>query len=273
MLQTIERERIPTLGRDMNAMQKHLASIIGLALAVTVGGCGGDNDSNSPPAPAPIASSAEGLYSGSTNTNRTITNVVLDDGTYYFFYSVPANPALLAGLVQGNGTSSNGSFTSSNAKDFNIERPGVLSATIAASYAERQSLNGSISYPGPSVTTFTSTYDTAYDTTPTLASLAGTYTGQAGSSAQGVQSATVTVTATGAFTAVEADGCTFSGTASPRSRGNIFDQSVTFGGAPCEFPGTTLVGIAFLDVPNRRLYGAAPAGNRTNAVIFAGTRP
>ena len=183
----------------MNAIQKHLASILGMALAVTVGGCSGGNDSNSPPAPAPIASSAEGLYSGSTDTNRTITNVVLDDGTYYSFYSVPANPALIAGLVQGNGTSNNGSFTSSNAKDFNLEGPGVLNATIAANYAERQSLNGSISYPGPSVTTFTSTYDTAYDMTPPLASLAGTYTGQAGSSAQGVQSATVTVTTTGAL--------------------------------------------------------------------------
>jgi len=74
-------------GSDMNAMQKHLASIIGIALAVTVGGCSGDNDSNSPPAPAPIASSAEGLYSGPTD-NRTITNVVLDDGTYYFISSI-----------------------------------------------------------------------------------------------------------------------------------------------------------------------------------------
>ena len=129
-------------GSDMNAMQKHLASILGVALAVTVGGCSGDNDSNSPPAPAPTASSAEGLYSGSTDTNRTMTNVVLDDGTYYFFYSVPANPALLAGVVQGNGTSNNGSFTSATAKDFNLEGPGVLSATIAASYTERQSLNG-----------------------------------------------------------------------------------------------------------------------------------
>lgn len=257
----------------MNAMRTHLASILGMALAVTMGGCGGGNDSNSPPGPAPTASSAEGLYSGSTDTHRTMTNVVLNDGTYYFFYSVPANPALLAGLVQGTGTSNNGSFTSATAKDFNVEGHGVLSATIAASYAERQSLHGSISYPGPSVTTFTSTYDTAYDTTPTLASLAGTYTGQASSSAQGVQSATVTVTATGAFSAVEADGCTFSGTASPRSRGNIFDQSVTFGGAPCEFPGHTLVGIAFLDVPNHRLYGAAPTANRTGAVIFSGTRP
>ncbi len=148
----------------------------------------------------------------------------------------------------------------------------MLSATIAASYAARQSLNGSIMYPGANGATFTSTFDPAYDTTPSLASLAGTYTGQAGSSG-GVQSATVTVASNGVFTGVEADGCTFTGTASPRVRGNIFDQSVTFGGAPYEFAGSTLVGIAYLDVPNRRLYGAAPVSNRTNAVIFSGTKP
>ena len=243
-------------------------------MALTVGGCGGESDSNPPSTStsAPTATSAEGLYSGSTNTNRTLTAVVLDDGTHYFFYSAPANPNLIAGVVQGNGTSNNGSFTSANARDFNIEGLGVLSATIAASYAARQSLSGSITYPGASDTTFTSTFDPAYDTTPSLASLAGTYTGQAGS-AGGVQSATVTVASNGVFTGVEADGCSFTGTASPRVRGNIFDQSVMFGGAPCEFAGSTLVGIAYLDVPNRRLYGAAPASNRTNAVIFSGTKP
>ena len=35
----------------MNAMQKHLAGILGMASDVTVGGCGGGNDSNAPPAP------------------------------------------------------------------------------------------------------------------------------------------------------------------------------------------------------------------------------
>lgn len=254
----------------MKAIQKHLASILGIAIALTVGGCGSESDSN--PAPATSASSAEGLYSGSTNTNRTLAAVVLDDGTHYFFYSVPANPNLIAGVLQGNGTSNNGSFTSANARDFHVEGLRVLSATIAASYAARQSLNGSITYPGASGATFTSTFDPAYNTTPSLASLAGTYTGQAGSSG-GVQSATVTVASNGVFTGVEADGCTFTGTASPRVRGNIFDQSVTFGGLPCEFAGSTLVGIAYLDVPNRRLYGAAPASDRTNAVIFSGTKP
>lgn len=254
----------------MKAMQQHLASILGIAMALTVGGCGGESDSN--PASATMSSSAEGLYSGSTNSNRSIAAVVLDDDTHYFFYSAPANPTLIAGVVQGNGTSNNGSFTSANARDFNIEGLGVLSATIAASYAARQSLSGSITYPGASDTTFTSTFDPAYDTTPSLASLAGTYTGQAGS-AGGVQSATVTVASNGLFTGVEASGCTFTGTATPRVRGNIFDQSITFGGAPCLFAGSTLVGIAYFDVPNRRLYAVAPTSNRADAVIFSGTKP
>jgi hypothetical protein len=251
-------------------MQKQLASILGVAMTLTVSACGGDSDS--PPAPAPVASSAEGLWSGSTNTNRTFAGIVLDDGTYYVLYSVPANPNLIAGVIQGNGTSKNGSFTSSNARDFNIEGLGVLSATISGSYVERQSLSGSISYSGVVGATFTSTFDPAYNTTPSLASLAGTYTGQAGSSGS-VQSATVTVASTGVFTGVAADGCSFTGTATPRVRGNIFDQSITFGVAPCELAGSTLAGIAYLDVPNSRLYAAAPTSNRADAVIFSGTKP
>ncbi|MEP6934223.1 MAG: hypothetical protein ABI988_09830 [Nitrospirota bacterium] len=119
--------------------------------------------------------------------------------------------------------------------------------------------------------TFTSTYNTAYDTTPTLPSLAGVYIGQAGSSG-GVQSANVTVASDGGFTGVEASGCTFTGTAKPRVHGNIFDHSITFGGAPCFFAGSTLNGIAYFDVPTRRLYAAAPTSNRADAAIFFGTR-
>ena len=82
-------------------MQKHRTSILGLAIALTMGGCGGAGDSNPATTPTATSSSAEGLWSGSTNTNRTITGVVLDDDTYYFLYSVPANPKLIAGVVQG----------------------------------------------------------------------------------------------------------------------------------------------------------------------------
>jgi hypothetical protein len=251
-------------------MQTQLASIVGIVLALTVAGCGGGGESNS--TPAPVASTAEGLWSGSTATNRTVVGVVLDDGTYYFLYSVPANPNLIAGVVQGTGVSNTGSFTSTNAKDFNLEGAGVLDATISGNYAARQSLSGTVLYSGVVGATFTSTFDPAYDTTPSLASLAGTYTGQVGSSG-GVESASVTIAATGAFSGASASGCSFTGTATPRANGNVFDQSVTFGGAPCLFAGRTLVGIAYFDVPNNRLYAAAPTSTRTDGVIFLGTKP
>lgn len=80
--------------------------------------------------------------------------------------------------MQGNGTSNNSTFTSTNAKDFNIEGLVVLNTTISASYVERQYLGGSIAYAGLGGTTFTTTFDPANNTTPSLAGLAGIYTGQ-----------------------------------------------------------------------------------------------
>ncbi|MEP6934222.1 MAG: hypothetical protein ABI988_09825 [Nitrospirota bacterium] len=113
-------------------MQRHFVSVLGIAIALIAGGCSGESTTS-----APTSGSAEGLWSGSTNTNRTIVGVVLDDGTYYLLYSVAANPNQIAGVVQGTGISNNGSFNSEHAKDFNMEGLGVLNATVSASYALR----------------------------------------------------------------------------------------------------------------------------------------
>ena len=180
------------------------------------------------------------------------------------------NPNQIAGVIQGTGASNNGSFTSPNTKDFGIG-VAVQDATISADIAARQFLNGSIAYSGAGTVTFTSSYNTAYDTTPTVASLAGVYTGQAGSSG-GVQAATVTAAADGTFTGIEQSGCTFTGTVTARTRGNIFDQSIAFGGAPCFFAGSTFQGIVYFDIPTRRLLAAAPNSLRTGAAIFFGTK-
>ena len=144
-------------------------------------------------------------------------------------------------------------------------------ATISADIAAHQFLNGSIAYSGAGTVTFTSSYNTAYDTAPTVASLAGVYTGQAGSSG-GVQTATVTAAANGTFTGTEQSGCTFTGTVTARTRGNVFDQSITFSGPPCFFPDRTFLGIVYFDIPTQRLYAAAPNNDRTDAAIFFGTK-
>jgi hypothetical protein len=256
--------------RGTKAMLGRYFTLLGIALALSANGCGGDQTSDQNPT-SPSASTAEGLWAGTTNTNRTLTTAVLEDGTYYFFYSAAANPNQIAGVIQGTSTSNNGSFTSPNTKDFGIG-VAVQDATISADYASRQFLNGSIAYSVAGTVTFTSSYNTAYDTAPTVASLAGRYTGQAGSSG-GVQTATVTAAANGTFTGIEpSSGCTFTGTVTPRTRGNVFDQSITFGGAPCFFPNSTFQGIVYFDIATSRLLAVAPNNARTDAAIFFGTK-
>ena len=245
-------------------MLRQLITLLGIAIALSASGCGDQAPVLTP------ATTAEGLWFGTTNTNRTLTATVLDDGTYYFFYSVVANPNQIAGVIQGTGTSNNESFTSPNTKDFGIGVT-VLDATISANYTARRFLNGSIIYSGAGTVTFTSSYNTAYDTPPTVAILAGVYNGQAGSSG-GVQTANVTAAADGTFTGTEQNGCTFTGKATARTRGNVFDQSITFGGAPCFFAGSTFQGIVYFDIPTRQLYTAAPNSLRSDAAIFFGTK-
>ena len=128
------------------------------------------------------------------------------------------NPNQIVGIMQGTGTSNNGSFTSPNTKDFGS---GVAAqdATISADYASGQFLNGSIAYSVAGTVTFTSPYNTVHDTAPTVDSLAGRYTGQAGSSG-GVQTATVTAATDGTFTGIEQRTCTFTGLSS-NSKCNI----------------------------------------------------
>ena len=197
---------------------------------------------------------------------------VLDDGTAYFFYSAVGNPAQLGGVIQGSGSSSNGTFSFSDAKDFGI---GVATrdAAVSASFGARQFLNGSVTYPAGGTQSFSSSYNTAYDTTQSLASLTGVYQGQIGGSV-GSQSATMIVQVDGTFSGSEANGCTFSGAITTRVRGNVFDLTMTFGGAPCLFGNAIVNGATFVDFATApiRLYAAAPNSTRTNAAMFLGVK-
>ena len=245
-------------------MLRQLIATLGIAFALSVSGCSDQITE------VTSENTAEGLWVGTINTNRTLTAAVLDDGTYYFFYSVVANPNQIAGVIQGTGTSDNGSFTSSNTKDFGIG-VAVRNATLSADYTARQILNGAIAYSGGGTTTFTSSYNPAYETTPTVASLAGVYNGQLGRSG-GVQTASMIVQPDGTFTGTDQNGCIFTGNITARNRGNVFDQSITFSGTACFFNGSTFQGIIYFDIPTRRLYTAAPNSLRTDAAIFFGPK-
>ena len=258
-------------------MQERLIRLLcTIFLAVSISACSGGNDDTSttpPPSnPPPPSTSAEGLWNGSTNAGRSVAGLVLDDGTYWFLYSVVGNPTVVAGLVQGNSSSQAGSFTSSNARDFNLEVPEILDGTIAGSYVEKQSLSGTVTFVGGGSTTFNGTYNADYDLTPNLNLIEGTYTGST-ATAGGTESVTVTVSSPGLLAGSSASGCLFSGSVSPRTRGNVYDVSVTFAGGVCSNGTSTVTGVAFFEAATQRLYSAALNGTRTNGFIFLGTKP
>jgi len=228
------------------------------------------------------SNAAEGLWRGITNTNRALSGVVLDDGTYWFIYSSIGNYPVIAGVAQGNGISNpdsddNGFFTSDNGRDFNFEGLGVSDFTLDGIYWAMNSivppprLDGSIQYSS-STTTFESSYDTDYDKVPNLTDIAGTYTGSAYTSG-GPDFATVIFTSAGTINGSGASSCTFSGNVSPRASGNIYDVSITFDGGVCANGTSTVTGVAYFDAPTKQLTSVGLNSSRTDGFIYVGSKP
>jgi hypothetical protein len=190
---------------------------------------------------------------------------VLGDDTYWLWYSAVGQPSVLAGGFQGSGLSQNGTFTSSNGKDFSLVNPGQLDAALAANYVIRQSFDGVITYPTAAQTSFTSTFKTDYDAAPNLASLVGTYMDSPNSM--------VTIDPSGSIFGQPFSVCAYAGTVSPRTSGNVYDVSVTAIGRLCGQSGTLLTGVASFDAATKRLYiMTIDSVNRTFAFLFLGTK-
>lgn len=242
--------------------------ILGLLLVVSLSACGGDGDTPTPP-PAIASATSEGHWTGTTDTNRTVKALVLDDGVYWALYSDASNPSIIAGVIQGDSSSQNGAFTSSNARDFNLQT-GILEALINGSYAMKQNLNGTIVYQAGGQSTFTMTYNSDYDLTPDMNAVAGTYTGFV----TATETVTVVVSTTRTISGSSSTGCIFTGSFSPRAYGNVYDVTVTFGNqAGCSNRNETVTGIAFYEASAKRLLSAALNSTRTDGFVFIGTKP
>lgn len=254
-------------------MQRITTSIVSLFVLASLAACSGEGDT-SPPSPAPLpAATAEGLWLGATNSNpsRTVTGVVLDDGVYWFLYSVAGNSSITAGVVQGVSTSQNGVLNSANATDFSIERtPLIVNPTVDGRYTMKQSLSGTISYSNPNTQNiFTTTYDGNYELAPDITAIAGIYTGPVALN----ETVEVVVSAAGIIsgTSSATPACTFSGLFKPRTHGNIFDVTIEFGSQDtCSNKDATVRGIGFLHAG--KLYSAALNHDKTNGVVFIGTK-
>jgi len=260
-------------------MRLNLENIIKLAVfsvVLLLSACGGSGGSTSEGGAAPATSTqAQGFWSGTTSTNRTVAAMVLGDGTYYVLYTAVNDPTTVEGFSVGSGsaTASPGVFSSSNLVDFNFAGAGINSATLSANYTAKQSFNGTINYTGGTSTTFTGAYDSTYETVPTISALAGTYSGTAVVLAVASGNTDIVVSSTGALSS-SSNGCVMTGTALPRNDGNAYDISMSFAASGCDasIASQTLKGMGYFDSANKQFYIFAPNAARTGGVFYLGAK-
>lgn len=251
------------------------------AAVLAVAGCGGGGgnpgtcfgspevcDGVAPAPPPPGAGSPVGLYRGTTSTGRSAHTLVLPNGEFWLLYGEGTTGTVLAGLVQGNSTSSNGAITSPNLVDVSSETAVVTSGALDGSFVPRSRISGRLVF-GTAVATFSGDYALPTTAEGTLAQAQGTYAGTAATLGQR-EAATVAVTDTGVVTGVTASGCSFSGTLQPVTEIHAFALSLTFGGPPCAIENGTARGVAFRD--GSRLHGGTVNAARTDGFAFTGVR-
>lgn len=238
--------------------------------AAATGAGGADSNPPGPAASDPQAHSPVGVWSGATDTGRSLKGFILADGSYYVFYT-RTDSLEPGGMVQGTWRLSGGTLRSHDARDFNVEDvPVMLRATVTAQAHTRERLSGSIQ-SGPLTTSFSSDYQAASGVSPSLHTLAGTFTGEL--RVGGAREATsITVGADGRFTGFAGSHCTIAGTVEPRADGGVYDLQLGFGPAPCPHGGRMFEGIGYLDTVSRVLLGGAVRVDAPTdeAVLFFG---
>lgn len=220
---------------------------------------------------------AQGLWRGSSDTNRGVISLILDNTFYWVLYSAAGDNNSLAGVVVGNSVSTNGVATSSNGKDFNFETGDLFPLTWQGSYVAGSRLQAILTYtdiPG-AIVTLNTAYDNHYNAAPNIASLSGRYTGSSTSLTNGRVDTAFTIFATGQISGSRVDGCTFSGVMSPRTSGNAYTVSLSYGTGCSErnigsSSGST--GSAYFDPNNGQLYSVTLNSTTRDVLVFVGNK-
>jgi hypothetical protein len=220
---------------------------------------------------------AEGLWRGSSDTSRTVTTLIANNGFYWMLYSAAGNSATTAGVIVGNTLSSSGSISSSNGKDFNFETNRLFPLTWTGSYTAKTRLQGTLTYteiPG-GIVTLNATHDNAYNVTPNIAAISGRYTGTSTSLANRNVPTAFVIYATGQLTGSRTDGCTFSGNVASRPRGNVYDVSLNYGVGCSESNSgrsSSSTGTAYVNPANNQLQSVTLNNSVNDILLFIGDK-
>lgn len=261
-----------------------VAAISAFMLAACGGGSSGaitaQQTAVAPPAPPVVTSSIpnstiSGVFNGQTDSSQPITALLQEDGSYFIVYSDAAAHAV-TGAIVGTGTLTNGSFSSSNGLDLNLiastaQTPQAV--TLSASYTQQQSFNGSWSYTsGNKTATFTSVYSNPYATLPSIAALAGTYTGTIATKDLSEGNIILTIAPDGTLSGQLSCGCKINATLTPRADGMAYVATLSMVGGDHLLSDKTVAGNVYLDTVNNRLYIVGNIVGTTENTIFVGTR-
>jgi hypothetical protein len=146
----------------------------------------------------------------------------------------------------------------------------INNVTVSASYVEKTSFTAVTTYTNADQVTFNGSYDSAYDSKPALSVISGTYYGGADTSG-GYDTVTFSISTSGAISGTGGSGCSFSGTITPRSSGNVYNVSIKFGGGVCALGSSTVSGIAYFDASTNVLYSAALNSSRSDGFLSVAT--
>lgn len=239
--------------------------MIGLAVVLTACGGGGDDAPAAPNTPPVPVATAEGFWSGTASTGNRVSLAILEDGETWGVY---ASGSSIVGALYGQTTGSAGTLNGSGT-DFNIPTRTTTPGSYTGSFTPKSGINVRTSGGG----TLSATYDTDYDATPSLATLAGAFSGTGVSGGTSVQSASVTISSNGTIS-VPGSGCSASGNAVPRPSGkNIFNVAITFTGNNCALGnGARTTGIAYYDVSTRQVLVMALNSGKTDGFIYLGAK-
>jgi hypothetical protein len=255
--------RLPELSGTGGAGLKIDRTSVVAACCAALVACGGSDD------PGPAASVA-GLYEGSGGGNRASEFLILDDGRYYLVYGLTsASAAPVGGVIVGDGSTSGSAFASTNAHDFNLLSRTLLTGTLNSTLLPKASAATMLVRSDATTASYGGTFNAGSDADASPSALIGTYGGEF-AGLGGTDASLLSVDAVGVIAGTTSGTCTYFGLALPRSRGNVYDLSLTLR-TGCANPGSTLHGHAFLS--GKTLFAIAVSGDLASVALFAGVKP
>lgn len=266
-------------------MTRKVLTLGGACAALLLSGCGSSGSGTAPATPVvtppPAAAASDGNWSGSVDTplagSRGLRAVFLSDGSFWMTYTREGSGSI-AGIVQGQGHTTDGAFSASDATLLSLEDNLTTRVDLNASAVAQSSLGGTlllaadapvVTLPNPAA--FSAVYDLSSRQTLTLADLAGNYTGVI-TNAAGTTSASVAVDTSGHFSGSNSDGCSLSGDASAPASGNVFNIALRFGDEAACAANSGVEANGVISLEANQITALALDSTRSNSFIFNGSR-